>query len=301
MASDSKEEKKRRKQEKKQKKEEKKAKKKRKRSSLESSASVAASATSATSEQDLPSSKSTPTPSTAERTKKSKQRHTNTNSNSNININKNPESPFQKKNVSMMLSLPPESLSNTPKAMHQAMQAMLLHYSDGLGGVLLSFDNIQLDTSKNGGGYGKILHEFPEIHYYITVDVLVFQPVTKSGAGSGSSSGGGTSTGTGATSGSKLKAVVNETFPSHVGLLVHELFNASVSAECLREAGFTFDVDLNEWSSSSGSGSSDEGGHGHISEGDCMEIVVEKVHECSGLMSLECKDPVLVEDTRVLA
>jgi hypothetical protein len=86
--------------------------------------------------------------------------------------------------------------------------------------------------------------------------------------------------------GSTLVGVVNETFPSHVGLLVHELFNAMISAESLRQNGFLFDSDANEWS--------EQNTMMPISIGDSIKFTVEKVHECNGLIFLESKDPVIV-------
>ncbi len=173
-------------------------------------------------------------------------------------------SPFMQKKASLMISLTPDSLSNTTKHIHLSMQSMLLKYSDGLGGVLISYDDIQLDKSKNDGSCGRIINEFPHIHYYITCDVLVFNPVSST----------------------SLKGVVNEVFPSHVGLLVHELFNASISAEHLRQSGFSFDADLNEWTK--------DDTHNPICENDDIEVTVDKLHECNGLISLECKNPVHV-------
>ena len=172
-------------------------------------------------------------------------------------------SPFEREKAIIMLSLTSSAMSNTPKAMHTSLQSMLLKYSDGLGGVLLSFDNIQVDTTKNGGRYGTILNEMPHIHYYVTCDVLVFNP----------------------REGKSLKGVVNETFPSHVGLLVHELFNAMIPAESLRESGFSFDGDLNEWSK--------DDTMTPVVVDDEIKFTVDKLHECNGLISLECRDPVI--------
>eukprot|EP00979_Chaetoceros_neogracilis_P003322 scaffold583_cov279-Chaetoceros_neogracile.AAC.11 len=177
----------------------------------------------------------------------------------------NAQIPFQKKVVSIMISLLPSAMGNVQKSIHTSMQAMLLKYSDSLGGVLLSFDNIQLDEKKNDGCYGNILNEMPHMHFFITCNVLVFNPSI----------------------GKSLTGVVNETFPSHVGVLVHELFNAMISAEFLRESGFTFEADLNEWSK--------DDTMTPVAIGDSIKFTVEKMHECNGLISLEGKEPVIVE------
>lgn len=60
-------------------------------------------------------------------------------------------------------------------------------------------------------------------------------------------------------------------------------FNAMISGDQLRAAGFTFDADLQNWSS----------GAGTISTEDKINFVVEKVHECDGTVSLEGAKPSL--------
>ena len=101
------------------------------------------------------------------------------------------------------------------------MQSLLLRYSDGIGGILLSFDNIQIEDENQqhhyddeprmtttttqqqrkgnsiATGNGRILDEFPHIHYYITSNILVFSPTLQQ----------------------QITGVVNESFPSHVGIL----------------------------------------------------------------------------------
>lgn len=171
-------------------------------------------------------------------------------------------SPFRKKFVSFMLSLPPSSMANMSKAYNTCLQSMLLKYSDSLDGVMLSYSNVKVDESKNKGPYGRIIDELPSIHVFVTCDVLVFTPCV----------------------GKKLLGVVSESFPSHIGFLVFELFNAMVNSDSLTSSGFTFDTDLNQWVK-------DESGMS-IVEGDVMQFTIEKLHECEGLISLECKDPV---------
>lgn len=83
----------------------------------------------------------------------------------------------------------------------------------------------------------------------------------------------------------KLHGVVNECFPSHVGMLVFNYFNAMVSADQLRACGYTFDADLQNWVA--------EGGAETISIKDKINFVIEKVHECEGTVSLEGVKPSL--------
>jgi hypothetical protein len=174
-------------------------------------------------------------------------------------------SPFQKKKLSLLVSLEPSSLSNTRQALETSMHSLLLKYSDGLGGVLLAFDNLQFDSDHS---HGQILNEMPHIHYRVTCTAVIFFPNLKS----------------------NLVGAVNEVFPSHVGLLVYELFNASVSAEALRLAGYTFDKEMNEWSQSA----EGDGGDCIVAKGDKMSFRVEKLHESNGLISLEGSQPSVI-------
>jgi hypothetical protein len=77
----------------------------------------------------------------------------------------------------------------------------------------------------------------------------------------------------------QLTGVVNESFPSHVGLLVYSFFNAMVSSDNLRSAGYLYDRDVDEWKQESGSKV--------LAANDQIEIAVEKIHECEGVISME--------------
>ena len=66
-----------------------------------------------------------------------------------------------------------------------------------------------------------------------------------------------------------------------------------VSADNLREKGYFFDRDLNEWNMGRSAGSDDNGGA--IAIGESLEFSVEKLHECNGIISLEGADPKLVD------
>lgn len=183
-------------------------------------------------------------------------------------------SPFQRKKVRLLVSLLPASLRNIHTAINAAMQSLLFKHLDGINGVLLSFHDIQIvdgDTRINTAAangvaavvpHGRILDEMPHIHYYITVDVLVFEP----------------------TIGQKLTGVVNySSNPSHLSILVYGFFNASVKADSLRESGFLFDSDLNEWTKN------DTGATVQID--DTLTFKVEKIDTCTSTMFMECSEP----------
>jgi hypothetical protein len=81
----------------------------------------------------------------------------------------------------------------------------------------------------------------------------------------------------------QLTGVVNECFPSHVGMLVHSFFNAMVSSDHLHSAGYVYDQELQEWTQEEGSGV--------LGNEDRVEFIVQKIHECAGIISIEGSNP----------
>lgn len=183
--------------------------------------------------------------------------------NSDINDEGDNYQPFQERNVRVFISLPPSALSNIANAMNASMQKLLLKYSNGMGGVLISYRDVEIDDSTPGEAPGRIMDEMPHLHYYMKCTVLIFNPSV----------------------GTVVRGKVNESFPSHVGLLVHELFNAMISAELLKKDGFKFDDETYEWRKNTDSVDR------VIKVDDGMRLTVDKIHESNGLISLECKDP----------
>lgn len=89
------------------------------------------------------------------------------------NKEKDQSTAFQQKRLRMVVSLFPVALSNVLSHVRENLRSLLLKYSDGVGGVLLGFDNVTF--SKNDSS-GVILDELPHIHYTIELNALVFCP-----------------------------------------------------------------------------------------------------------------------------
>lgn len=84
------------------------------------------------------------------------------------------KSPFQEKRLKMMVSLYPVALSNVLSHVREALRrSLLLKFSDGVGGVLLGFENVTFSEKKR---LGMILNEFPQVHYTVELDALIFCP-----------------------------------------------------------------------------------------------------------------------------
>jgi hypothetical protein len=85
---------------------------------------------------------------------------------------------FFRRRVQLAISLLPSSLRNSQQAVENSIRKKLLRYSDGFGGVLMAYDDVQLrdETDSNNQGQGWILNELPYIHYNVFCQVLVFAP-----------------------------------------------------------------------------------------------------------------------------
>lgn len=174
---------------------------------------------------------------------------------------------FLLKKLVLTISLLPSALRNVIANVEDALRLFLLKYSDGIGGILLAFENVKVlaDTkSSNDIVVGMIFNELPHIHYRVSADALVFCPAP----------------------GSKMSGSVTESsFHSHLSLVVHQYFNASVSAEQLREAGFEFDDVQLQWYWQDATNT--------LSKGDRIDFVCQKMYESGGIISIEGSNPAL--------
>ena len=169
-----------------------------------------------------------------------------------------------RKTIRMIFSLYPADLEDVVRAIKRSLRHNLLKYIAGMDGVLLAFDNVRI-VPNGGRTAGVILNEQPHLHYLADLDILVFAP----------------------TCGVRLLGTVTECFESHVGLLVHNFFNASVTSDNLVTAGFSFDADRGEWVH-------EDDGSTAIAADEAVDFTVEKVHECAGTISMEGTDPTVV-------
>lgn len=87
---------------------------------------------------------------------------------------------FWDKRIELAVSLLPGSLRNCEESVEDSIRQLLMKYSEGLNGILMAFDNVQLKRNGNGIGRGWVLNELPLIHYNATCDALVFSPTVGS-------------------------------------------------------------------------------------------------------------------------
>lgn len=175
---------------------------------------------------------------------------------------------FFEKKVHLTISVMPAALKDPPGSVEKSLRKMILQYSDGIGGILLAFENVHIISDNPSFFVGTILNELPYIHYHIAIDALVFAPRT----------------------GCRMTGTVTETsFHSHVSLIVYHYFNACIAAEHLRDAGFEFDGVQLQWYRM------DDEQQSPLTSEDQLEFVCEQLFESGGIISIEGKHPSLIQ------
>ena len=171
-----------------------------------------------------------------------------------------------RKQVEFTVSLLPAALRNVQMSVEDSLRSMLLKHSDGFGGVLLAFENVQIQSDSPNHIAGMIIDELPYIHYSVAADALVFVP--KPGC-------------------ALTGAVTEVSFHSHIALVVHHYFNASISADHMRSAGFAFDEVQLQWYR--------ESDQVPLSSSDRIAFDCDKLFESGGIISIEGSKPSLLQ------
>ena len=109
--------------------------------------------------------------------------------------------------------LHPRYLGRLREGVKEELNSKLMKYSDVLQGVPVCYENFKILQR-----CGSILEELPDIHFDVKVNLIVFKPII----------------------GSSLVGVVNNIGVDHVGCLIHNCFNASVSKSNFRN-GLLYD------------------------------------------------------------
>ena len=171
--------------------------------------------------------------------------------------------PYRVKKVRSLVSLAPSSLSDVKGNIRRLSCQDVTRYVQGLEGVLMAVQKVKVC------GPGRVQNELAHVHYQVEADVVVFCPDV----------------------GTRLVGVVNESFPSHVGMLVDTLFNAMVPAEELRRLGYEYDMDSNQWSTERDAKTGELlPSPLPISVDDRIGFTVSKLNELNGIISLEGDD-----------
>lgn len=115
------------------------------------------------------------------------------------------------------MSLSPSYIGRLREGIDEELSKKIMKFCDKLQGVIVAYDKIQLLQR-----HASIVEESPFIHFEVKVNYIVFQPQVDS----------------------KLIGVVNKFGYDHIGCLVHECFNASISNPRIQNGQFTDNLKL---------------------------------------------------------
>ena len=126
---------------------------------------------------------------------------------------------FHKVSTTIYVSLAPVYTQNpTAGIKSQHLDPLLMTYFPSVDGVVLSYSNLRLlgkdeDLSVQAGEtvMAKVMYDSPFAYLWIAVDFLVWRPQA----------------------GDKVEGWVNLQSPSHIGLLIHDTFNASIKRDAI--------------------------------------------------------------------
>lgn len=200
------------------------------------------------------------------------------------------KSPYQIKTILGTVALLPASLPEVPKHIQSLLHSLLLMYDARMGGVLLSLEEgvkllpVVADRGGDGGLVGgRIIDDLPYVHYRFQARGLLFCPAV----------------------GMKLTGQVVECTPTFVTLTTHHILSTKISTERLHERGYVYDSKTLAWMRERDFNCADHEGDGDEEGGavlgpsasiyldDCVEFVVERIHECGGYISLDGTHPSL--------
>ncbi|KAI9223840.1 hypothetical protein BC828DRAFT_374962 [Blastocladiella britannica] len=123
---------------------------------------------------------------------------------------------FQTVSATFYVHLPPKFMLSPSKGVEDHLNRMLLKFNERLGGVILSYSNVSFLSDR-----AEILYDSPFAHFSVQCDMLLFAPEV----------------------GSRIRGIINKQSPTHIGLLVSNLFNASIPKADIPESTFAFTSD----------------------------------------------------------
>jgi DNA-directed RNA polymerase I subunit RPA43 len=131
-------------------------------------------------------------------------------------------SPFRQCDVELFLHLSPRYQHALTTGVYEQLGRMLMAYRDDFEGVAVAFSNVTLRD-----GLGAIVADDPRLHVRVSARTTVFSPPI----------------------GCVLRGTVNKVSSDHIGLLVHDAFNAAIGRQHM-PADFVFDRGLQAWNRS---------------------------------------------------
>jgi len=152
--------------------------------------------------------------------------------------------------IKLKIALSPVNMSFPLDAIKEQLNNMLFKYNSEVGGIPISYSSIKLPQGKE---FGCIYGERPWIHIEVITKLLIFQPVV----------------------GLIMKGKINKVADSHVSLLVHGMFNASISGDVMRNK-YVYNNATKSWE-----------GDGDLVEGDVISFKVGHIQHSQGVLNID--------------
>lgn len=160
------------------------------------------------------------------------------------------DSAFKLCEIMLKIALSPINMSFPLDAIKQQLNSMLFKYNSEVSGIPISYSSIKLPQ---GQEYGRIYGEKPWIHIDVTTKLLIFQPVV----------------------GLIMKGKINKVADSHVSLLIHGMFNASISGDVMKTK-YVYNNTNKSWD-----------GDGDLVEGDIISFKVGHIQHSQGVLNID--------------
>ena len=161
-------------------------------------------------------------------------------------------SPYKQCDLELFLHLQPRYLGALTQGVYEQLGKLLMLYHDDLGGVAVAFSRVALKETA-----GVIMADDPRIHVHVTARATVFAPPV----------------------GCLLRGTVNKLSPDHIGLLVHDAFNAAIGRAHM-PADLVYDADEQVWNRTDPAVP--------IAVGSSLQLAVMGLEEANGVMSIVC-------------
>ncbi|CAA17787.1 DNA-directed RNA polymerase I subunit rpa43 [Schizosaccharomyces pombe] len=166
-----------------------------------------------------------------------------------------PDLSLYKQTVDLYLSIAPGHSRDPLNAIQEHMDSMILSKLPRINGIVLAYDNIRfLEKS------AKVMYDSPFSFIWVRVDVLVFSPKK----------------------GDCLEGKINLVSPSHIGLLILGIFNASIPRKSIPKDWIFIEPDTTEeqgrWKTNDGN---------ILEPGKDLEFVVDGIQREAGLTMVQ--------------
>ncbi|KAJ3289240.1 hypothetical protein HK104_007636 [Borealophlyctis nickersoniae] len=162
---------------------------------------------------------------------------------------------FKVVNAKLFLHLAPHYAGDEQKGVNDFLNKFLMRYMPEVDGVVLAYSHVRMVEDA-----ARIIYDSPFSHFHITVRLTVFAPEVNT----------------------NLVGVVNKVSPDHIGLLVHNVFNASIPADAIRRGEFQWDDDVSGWRRAAGGGDEET----VVGPGSVMRFTVTQLIKANDMLTI---------------